>query len=198
MKYAYLFIPGLVILALPMIKALVDGHKAKVAKKAQIAAKEAREAARREALRKANEAREAKKAAEEAAKAAMPKRKPGRPRKNPLPEERPQIISPDPQPVAQPAQIPEPAPKPVTYCGNNAFAGHVVAFTGTLPGMTRRTTLLVVGDRPGTRKQDKADEWPSCRKITAEQFFIMLHMPLTFEPDAFVSFLGQRLANNNA
>ena len=218
MKYAYLFIPGLVILALPMIKALVDGHKAKVAKKAQIAAKEAREAARREALRKANEAREAKKAAEEAAKAAMPKRKPGRPRKNPLPEERPQIILPDPQPVAQPTQIPEPAPKPVTYCGNNAFAGHVVAFTGTLPGMTRReaieavkknggtafesmpaaTTLLVVGDRPGTRKQDKADEWPSCRKITAEQFFIMLRMPLTFEPDAFVSFLGQRLANNNA
>jgi NAD-dependent DNA ligase len=216
MKYAYLFIPGLVILALPMIKALVDGHKAKVAKKAQIAAKEAREAARREALRKANEAREAKKAAEEAAKAAMPKRKPGRPRKNPLPEERPEIISP-----AAPVSPVAPAAinRPAVYIGNNMFVGETVAFTGTLPGMTRReaieavkknggkaydnmpagTTVLVVGDRPGKRKLDNADKWiGSCRKITAEQFFIMLRMPLTFEPDAFVSFLGQRLANNNA
>ena len=216
MKYAYLYIPGILILMLPMIKALVDGHKEKVAKERARAAKEAREAARREALRKANEAREAKKAAEEAAKAAMPKRKPGRPRKNPQPVQ--QLPATIPQPAA-PAPIPVPVPpQPVTYCGNNAFAGHVVAFTGTLPGMTRReaieavqknggkafdsmpaaTTLLVVGDRPGTCKQDKADEWQSCRKITAQQFFAMLQMPLTLDPDAFASFFRSQLANNNA
>ena len=201
-----LFLPGILILCLPVIKSMCDAHKAKVAKRKAIAAKEAREAARREALRKANEEREARKAAEEAAKAAQPKRKPGRPRKNPAPEQRPANISPaTPTPVAPatpapatpvtpalaavPAAAPAApvaeAPKPTKYVGNNAFAGQTVAFTGALPGMTRSeaikaveknggkafesmpaaTTLLVVGDRPGRRKLDKADDW-NVRKIT--------------------------------
>ena len=88
--------------------------------------------------------------------------------------------------------------------GNNAFVGHTVAFTGRLPGMTRReaiqavqdnggraytkmpagTTLLVVGDKPGMCKMDKADEWiGQVRKITAAQFFAMLEEPLNLELD---------------
>ncbi|MBQ8708549.1 MAG: hypothetical protein IJ523_10720 [Succinivibrionaceae bacterium] len=83
------------------------------------------------------------------------------------------------------------APKP--------FAGHVVAFTGTLrddagnhitrkdaialvrslggkayENMPAGTTLLVVGDRPGTDKLDKADQWISqVTKITPHRFFEM-------------------------
>ena len=92
--------------------------------------------------------------------------------------------------------------------GNNAFAGHRVAFTGRLPGMTRReaiqaveanggrgyeklpvgTTLLVVGENPGMCKMDKADEWiGQVRKITAAQFFEMLQQPLTLEPEQFAA-----------
>jgi len=102
-----------------------------------------------------------------------------------------------------------PAAKPMPQIkGNNAFKGHVVAFTGKLPGMTRReaiqavqdnggrayekmpvgTTLLVVGDKPGMCKMDKADEWiDQVRKITAEQFFEMLRQPLTLELDEFAA-----------
>ena len=77
------------------------------------------------------------------------------------------------------------------------FKGHNVAFTGrlTVSGMTRAqaiervqqaggkayktmpacTTLLVVGDKPGMDKLDKADEWIShVRKITERQFLEML------------------------
>ena len=103
-------------------------------------------------------------------------------------------------------RAPEKPQQPVT--GNNAFKGHVVAFTGKLPGMTRReaiqaveanggkaftkmpvgTTLLVVGDNPGMCKMDKADEWiGQVRKITAAQFFDMLHEPLTMELDEFAA-----------
>ncbi len=219
MKYAYLYIPGIMILLLPILKGVADARKEKAAKKRMIAEKERREAARREALRKANEERKAKKAAEEAAKAAMPKRKPGRPRKNPLPEQRPETISPTTPSAAAPAAAPA-APfapaapveikRPVTYIGNNQFAGETVAFTGTLPGMTRReaidavkknggrafenmpagTTILVVGDRPGKRKLDNADKWiGSCRKITAMEFSIMLQTPLTLTPEQFEDYV---------
>lgn len=95
--------------------------------------------------------------------------------------------------------------------GNNAFKGHVVAFTGKLPGMTRReaiqavydnggraytkmpvgTTLLVVGEKPGMCKMDKADEWiGQVRKITAQQFFDMLNEPLTVEIDDLMAVLA--------
>lgn len=99
--------------------------------------------------------------------------------------------------------------------GNNAFKGHMVAFTGRLPGMTRReaiqavqdnggraytkmpagTTLLVVGDKPGMCKMDKADEWiGQVRKITAAQFFAMLDEPLTMEADDFAAMIAAQLA----
>lgn len=92
----------------------------------------------------------------------------------------------------------KPAAKPLSPIGNGAFAGQVVSFTGRLPGMTRNeaieavrrnggkafatmpaaTTLLVVGDRPGMQKLDKADAWiASVRKITAAQFADMLSRP---------------------
>ncbi len=74
------------------------------------------------------------------------------------------------------------------------LAGQTVAFTGTLPGMKRAqaieavkahggyaydemyasTTLLVVGDKPGKNKLDKAARWPSCLRITAAEFFRMI------------------------
>ena len=224
MSYAYFYIPGILLILLPFFKIASDAHKAKVRRQIQIAEKERREAARREALRKANEEREAKKAAEEAAKAATPKRKPGRPRKNPVPEERPENISPvspvteavpSAEPAAEPAADPAPvvqatSKRPAVYIGNNAFAGETVAFTGTLPGMTRReaieavkknggrafenmsasTTILVVGDKPGKRKLENADKWiGSCRKITAMEFRIMLETPLTLTPEEFAEYV---------
>lgn len=223
-NYNLLYLPGVLLILIPIIKALVSEHRADVERKRRIAEKEAREAARREALRKAQEARAAKKAAEEAAKAAMPKRKPGRPRKNPLPAQLPANISPvqpSPAPAPAPAAPAVPAPaapaKPPMPVGNNAFAGHTVSFTGTIPGMTRReaieaveknggkafesmpasSTLLVVGDNPGRVKLDKADDW-QIRKITVAEFRAMLSRPLTFEPDEFEAFLKAWLASKAA
>jgi len=138
-------------------------------------------------------------------------------------ERAPIILTPSEQPEqpAEPVAQEEPAsaipPVPVfrrpakptpPITGNNVFKGHVVAFTGKLPGMTRReaiqavednggraytkmpvgTTLLVVGDKPGMCKMDKADEWiGQVRKITAAQFFAMLEQPLTLELDEFAA-----------
>lgn len=110
-----------------------------------------------------------------------------------------------PKPEAVPAAPACPAPEinpahPLTErtAGNGAFAGQVVSFTGRLPHMTREqairavklnggrafasmpycTTLLVVGDRPGVTKLDKADEWiDHVRKITPAQFAAMLALP---------------------
>ena len=219
MKYGYLYLPGLIILLIPCIKAFIDAHKEKAEMKRKIAAKESREAARREAIRQHNADIAAAKEAKKAPNDAVPKRKPGRPRKMQPPIDHYGDNSPASEPADEPPEAPAESPiKIITRCGNNAFLGQSVSFTGTLPGMTRSeaikavqenggkafdampasTTLLVVGSKPGTRKLDKADEWPSCKKITPEQFFIMLHQPLTFEPDDFASFLGAWLANNNA
>lgn len=87
------------------------------------------------------------------------------------------------------------APEKPAPALSQTFRGHRVAFTGKLPNMTRQqaiekvierggraytgmpagTTLLVVGDKPGMRKIDQADEWiGQVRKITARQFFDML------------------------
>lgn len=125
---------------------------------------------------------------------------------NPAPQEQPAAPVEQPQPVASNtpvAQRETPRPKPL---GNRMFVGHVVSFTGRLPGMTRReairavqdnggrayekmpagTTLLVVGDKPGMCKLDKADEWiGQVRKITAAQFFDMLNEPVTIEAEEF-------------
>ena len=46
------------------------------------------------------------------------------------------------------------------------------AFTKEMPSFT---TLLVVGENPGMKKQDKADVWISqVKKLTEEQFLEML------------------------
>ena len=118
------------------------------------------------------------------------------------------------QPDAEPTQ-PDSKPTMPKITGNNAFRGHVVAFTGRLPGMTRAeaiqavqsnggraytkmpagTTLLVVGDKPGMCKMDKADEWiGQVRKITAAQFFEMLAQPLTLEPEELEAMFAARFA----
>ena len=88
--------------------------------------------------------------------------------------------------------------------GNNVFKNAVVAFTGTIPGMTRaeaisavkanggkayetmpaNTTLLVVGNNPGNDKLGKADKMAGqIKKITPSQFDIMLKSPLSLEID---------------
>lgn len=127
----------------------------------------------------------------------------------PTPEEHSEPVH-DAQPDAEPTQADTEPTEPDSLLsrlgvkGNNAFKGHVVAFTGRLPGMTRAeaiqavqenggraytkmpagTTLLVVGEKPGMCKMDKADEWiGQVRKITAKQFFEMLAEPLTVEPE---------------
>lgn len=103
-------------------------------------------------------------------------------------------------PAEEPAETkrPETVPAAPRSHGNNAFSGHVVSFTGRLDGMTRAeaikavesnggrayegmpagTTLLVVGDKPGMGKMDKADRWiGQTRKITQKQFAEMLAAP---------------------
>jgi NAD-dependent DNA ligase len=107
-------------------------------------------------------------------------------------------------------------PSPFAPVGNNAFAGHCVAFTGTLPGMTRAeaiqavaanggrafeempacTTLLVVGDRPGTGELDRAEKW-GVKKISPLDFSIMLEQPLTLELDQAASYIAGLLNDHN-
>jgi len=104
---------------------------------------------------------------------------------------------------AAPAAIPSPvrpsSPTRPDHSAPKPFAGQIVAFTGTLLDadgrrVTRReaielvqrlggrafetmpagTTLLVVGERPGNAKLDKADAWlGQLRKLTPAQFFRM-------------------------
>lgn len=126
-------------------------------------------------------------------------------------EDVPQLKAPARQ-DAQPAEVKRPEIISAPH-GNEAFKGHTVAFTGTLPGMTRReaiaavqanggrafetmpagTTLLVVGDKPGMNKLDKADKWiDQVRKITPRQFKAMLDQPLTLTPDDFAAMYAPR------
>lgn len=102
------------------------------------------------------------------------------------------------KPAAAPAPAkPAAAPAPVKDPANNAaqsfpqkFAGEVVAFTGTLPTMTRaeaiiatedrggrayqnintKCTLLVIGQRPGANQMDRAKLW-NIETITWEEWF---------------------------
>ena len=54
--------------------------------------------------------------------------------------------------------------------------------------MPASTTLLVVGDKPGMDKLNKADRWiAQVRKITPAQFDFMLKMPLSLTPDEFAA-----------
>lgn len=129
-----------------------------------------RQAAERQAkaeTRKHEQDAAAAKASKPAPVAAQPPRKRGRPRKNP--PKKPKHAAPVPvesKPVNN-------APK------TGAFAGEVVAFTGTCPKMERRymvshvnrlggqgyetintrCTLLVVAENPGRNQLDKAARW---------------------------------------
>ncbi len=179
------------------------------AKAAREAEQQRKQAARLEAARQRAEYAERELAAKREAKALE------RGEIIPVEPEQPEAPA-DPVEQAQPAADDQPTPEPAKapamnapkIKGNNAFKGHMVAFTGKLPGMTRReaiqavqdnggrayekmpvgTTLLVVGDKPGMCKMDKADEWiGQVRKITAAQFFAMLEQPLTLELDEFAA-----------
>lgn len=142
-----------------------------------------------------------------AADATEPKRPRGRPRKQPAAAKEDAATTPA---AALPPALkrPETVLLPRSITGNNAFVGQVVAFTGTLPSMTRReairaveanggkafedmpasTTLLVVGDKPGMDNLNKADRWiAQVRKITPAQFDFMLKMPLSLTPDEFAA-----------
>lgn len=178
---------------------------------------ERRRAEKAEAAARAKAEREAKKA-EAAARAAeashTSKRKRGRPRKVRLVPEAPAPETPAPEAPTPVQESPDPDPvRPETvsaapFKGNNMFVGQIVAFTGALKDMTRAeairaveanggrayetmpagTTLLVVGDKPGMGKMDKADKWiGQTRKITQEQFRCMLTAPLTVTPDQFAA-----------
>lgn len=213
-----LFLPALICFLLPLLNAIA---KDRAETRRQREAAEARKV-KSDAIAKAKAQREAEKAAERerkaAEEAAKPKRKPGRPRKTQTALEAPKQAQETPVQSASEAEERHAEERPETISvsapnvkGNNAFAGQVVAFTGTLPGMTRKqaiqavrdnggqayetmpvsTTLLVVGDNPGMGKMDKADAWIAhVRKITAKQFFSMLNQPLTMTPDEFAAFVA--------
>ena len=101
-----------------------------------------------------------------------------------------------------------PALLPGVLRGNNMFGGEIVAFTGTIPGMTRReamqaveanggkaystmpaaTTLLVVGEKPGSEKLELAERrCGQVRRIDAAHFKFMLEQDLTVSPDEFAA-----------
>ena len=101
-----------------------------------------------------------------------------------------------------------PALLPGGLRGNNLFGGEIVAFTGTIPGMTRReamqaveanggkaystmpaaATLLVVGEKPGSEKLELAERrCGQVRKIDAAHFKFMLEQDLTVSPDEFAA-----------
>ena len=206
-----LFLPAALIFALFFANAAFQACKeARKDREAEAARK-----AKAEAAARAKEERDALKAAAKAAREAeaqaTPKRKRGRPRKEPAQE----IVSVEQtvQPVQETRKSEETRSETISgavlpFKGNNAFAGEVVAFTGTLDGMTRAeaiqavednggrafetmpagTTILVVGSNPGMNKLDKADRWiGQVRKITQEQFRAKLTLPLTLTPDEFAA-----------
>ena len=114
MKYYYLYIPALVFFLLP----LLNGLRASVAARAAAREKEAKRAAAAAAKEAAEQEKKARQEARAAAAdpAQEPKRKRGRPRKNQPAPQRPEIISPAPAPVVDPApvvQAPAPALPPM-------------------------------------------------------------------------------------
>lgn len=122
-------------------------------------------------------------------------------------------------PKARPAKAPKTKPEtkarpaapallPGGLRGNNMFGGEIVAFTGTIPGMTRReamqaveanggkaystmpaaATLLVVGEKPGSEKLELAERrCGQVRKIDAAHFKFMLEQDLTVTPQEFAA-----------
>ena len=208
-----LFLPAVLIFALFFANAAFQACRA--ARKER-EAEEARKA-KAEAAARAKAERDALKAAAKAAgdaeAQAAPKRKRGRPRKEPAPLQEIAQVEQNAPPVQETSITKETRTETISraslpFKGNNAFAGEVVAFTGTLDGMTRSeaikavednggrafetmpagTTILVVGSNPGMNKLDKADRWiGQVRKITQEQFRAKLTLPLTLSPDEFAA-----------
>lgn len=195
--YALLFLPAAVCFLLPLVNAVVQNHREQ---------RERREAEERRRIK----AEAAARAARQAEAAVAPRRKRGRPRKNPEPAREASATVPPVPVFKRPESVSDAAP---IVHGNNAFAGQTVAFTGALPNMTRAeaiaavtanggraydtmpagTTLLVVGDKPGMNKLDKADRWiGQVRKITSAQFDAMLKLPLTLTPDEFAAMIAAR------
>lgn len=240
MRYL-LFLPGIILIMLPFLRIRHAANKAERAMRQQEAERaaaaeqrrieterkraiQAARAAEREKARAAREAEQqrkldarleaARKRAEYAERELAAKREAkALERAQIIPDAEPDAES-DAEPTAPDAEPTAPDAR-LKFKGNNAFAGQVVAFTGKLPGMTRReaiqavqdnggkafekmpvgTTLLVVGDKPGMRKMDKADEWiGQVRKITAAQFFAMLDEPLTMEADDFAAMIAAQIA----
>ena len=128
------------------------------------------------------------------------------------PKARPAQAKPEAKPAAPVQAAPQanaaPALLPGGLRGNNMFAGEIVAFTGTIPGMTRReamqaveanggkaystmpaaATLLVVGEKPGSEKLELAERrCGQVRKIDAAHFKFMLEQDLTVSPDEFAA-----------
>lgn len=124
------------------------------------------------------------------------------------PKARPAKAKPAAPAQAAPQANAAPALLPGGLRGNNMFGGEIVAFTGTIPGMTRReamqaveanggkaystmpaaTTLLVVGEKPGSEKLELAERrCGQVRRIDAAHFKFMLEQDLTVTPQEFAA-----------
>lgn len=142
---------------------------------------------------------------QDAQRAAKPQAPKARPAKAPKAETKAKPAAP-----AQAALQANAAPAvlPGGLRGNNMFGGEIVAFTGTIPGMTRReamqaveanggkaystmpaaATLLVVGEKPGSEKLELAERrCGQVRRIDAAHFKFMLEQDLTVSPDEFAA-----------
>lgn len=208
-----LFLPAVLIFALFFANTAFQACRAARKEREAEAARKAKAEAAARAKAERDALKAAAKAAREAEAQATPKRKRGRPRKEPAPPQEVAQVEQNAPPVQETSIAKETRTETISraslpFKGNNAFAGEVVAFTGTLDGMTRSeaikavednggrafetmpagTTILVVGSNPGMNKLDKADRWiGQVRKITQEQFRAKLALPLTLSPDEFAA-----------
>ena len=208
-----LFLPAVLIFALFFANTAFQACRAARKEREAEAARKAKAEAAARAKAERDALKAAAKAAREAEAQATPKRKRGRPRKEPAPPQEVAQVEQNAPPVQETSIAKETRTETISraslpFKGNNAFAGEVVAFTGTLDGMTRSeaikavednggrafetmpagTTILVVGSNPGMNKLDKADRWiGQVRKITQEQFRAKLTLPLTLSPDEFAA-----------
>lgn len=138
-------------------------------------------------------------------RAARPQAPKTRPAKAPKAETKAKPAAPA---QAAPQAHAAPALLPGGLRGNNMFGGEIVAFTGTIPGMTRReamqaveanggkaystmpaaATLLVVGEKPGSEKLELTERrCGQVRKIDAAHFKFMLEQDLTVTPQEFAA-----------
>lgn len=173
---------------------LNDALRQRRQRRAQEAAELARHIERRRAeadrLRRRQDTQSAAKPQAPKARAAKTKAKPAAPAQ------------------AAPQANAAPAVLPGGLRGNNMFGGEIVAFTGTIPGMTRReamqaveanggkaystmpaaATLLVVGEKPGSEKLELAERrCGQVRRIDAAHFKFMLEQDLTVTPQEFAA-----------